>query len=223
MGLVALECPNCGANYNPSKYQCEYCGSYIFQSKQGYKNFSDIKIELPKKPKTDNGKYPGIYVYGRLLGKGEKPISLGTASYSSTLTNAGGKLLLTNKSLLFSAHHFNVGRQEACIPLRSVTNARVRFNFLISQDIEIKTETENHYFLVYHGKEWVRLIKEAIANLEDEPDDLYYTSDKNDNIDIDPSDELEYVKELQQLKALLNAGIITEEEFHIKKRMILGI
>ena len=33
----------------------------------------------------------------------------------------------------------------------------------------------------------------------------------------------DYVEELQQLKKLLDAGIITEDEFNIKKRMLLGL
>lgn len=118
MKYEASSCPNCGANYNPAKYQCEYCYSYIFISNDNYKDFSNVKIELPPKPKDESSKCPGVYVFGRLLGRGEKPITLGVANYYTGSSAAAGKLLLTNKSLSFSAHSFNIGRQETRIDLK---------------------------------------------------------------------------------------------------------
>ena len=48
MNFKTFTCPNCAANYNPAKYQCEYCGSYIFMSNDNYTDFSNVKIELPQ-------------------------------------------------------------------------------------------------------------------------------------------------------------------------------
>ena len=211
MNFKTVSCPNCGANYNPAKYQCEYCGSYIFMSNDNYTDFSNIKIELPQKPKDDTGNYPGIYVFGRLLGIGEKPITLGAANYYTGLVAAGGKLLLTNKSLSFSAHAFNVGRQETRIDLKQITDVKVSANLLVSQQILVTANGKNHKFVVYHGKEWVQKIKDAI--------------EKCDELEAMISDPREnnYIHELRQLKQLLDMGVITEEEFNIKKRMILGL
>ncbi len=211
MNFRTISCPNCGANYNPAKYQCEYCGSYIFMSNDNYTDFSNIKIELPQKPKDETSKYPGIYVFGRLLGTGERPIILGAANYYTGLVAAGGKLLLTNKSLSFSAHSFNIGRQETRIDLKQITNVKVSANLLVSQHILVTANGKNHKFVVYHGNEWVQKIKDAIEKY-DECETLVAESQSNN-----------YIQELQQLKQLLDMGIITEDEFNIKKRMLLGL
>ena len=217
MNFKTISCPNCGANYNPAKYQCEYCDSYIFMSNDNYTDFSNIKIELPTKPKDDAGKYPGIYVFGRLLGTGEKPITLGAANYYTGLFSAGGKLLLTNKSLSFSAHAFNVGKQETRIDLKQITNVKVSANLLVSQHILVTANEKNHKFVVYHGEEWVQKIKDAIEKY-DECETIVSEPRENNN-----TRENNYIQELQQLKQLLDMGVITEEEFNIKKRMILGL
>jgi len=211
MNFKTFTCPNCAANYNPAKYQCEYCGSYIFMSNDNYTDFSNVKIELPQKPKDDSGKYPGIYVFGRLLGAGERPITLGVANYYTGLVAAGGKLLLTNKSLSFSAHAFNVGKQETRIDLKQITDVKVSANLLVSQHILVTANGKSHKFVVYHGNDWVQKIKDAIAKYEEY--EVPVTGQKASN----------YIEELQQLKQLLDMGVITEDEFNIKKRMLLGL
>ncbi len=208
MFFSASNCPNCGANYNPANYKCEYCGSYIFISNEKYKDFNSVKIELPESSDDNSGKHPGVYVFGRLLGKGERPITLGLANYFTGPTSAGGKLLLTNKSLSFSAHAFNVGDQEVRIELADITDVQVVANMLISQQILVTTNERSHKFVVYHGREWVENIKQAISA----------SGSQQDN-----SNGTDYIEELKELKKLLDAGIITEEEFNIKKRMLLGI
>jgi DNA-directed RNA polymerase subunit RPC12/RpoP len=209
MALKALNCPNCGGTYNPAKYRCEYCGSYIIISNENYVDLSKVKFDT--KTKIDN-KYPGIYVFGRLLGKGEKPITLGAANYFTGIVSAGGKLLLTNKSISFSAHGINVGRQETKIELGEITDVRVVANLLISQHIIVTTNKASHRFVVYHGKEWVEKIKYAIDHIEEWCD-----------VDEPTPMDADYTVELRKLKNLLDEGIITQEEFNIKKRTILGI
>ena len=214
MNIKTFTCPNCGANYNPTRYQCEYCGSYIFMSNENYKDFSDVKIELPQKPREDAGKYPGIYVFGRLLGKGERPITLGAANYFTGLVSAGGKLLLTNKSLSFSAHAFNVGKKETRIDLNQISDVKVGTNMLISQHILVTANGKTHKFVVYHGKEWVEKIKQAISDLSEE---------QAQPIQQTVPGYGDYIVELQRLKQLLDMGIITEDEFNVKKRILLGM
>lgn len=167
--MASSKCPNCGGSYNPASYVCDYCGSYVITAKENYVDLSKIDIELKKK----SDKYPGIYVYGRLLGRGEKPISLGAANYYTGAVAAGGKLLLTNHSLSFSAHGFNVGRTETNIKLNEITKVELVANFLISQHILVSTPTGKHKFVVYHGKEWIEKIMNAknnsLAENEDAP------------------------------------------------------
>ena len=109
MALQTFNCPNCGGAYDPTKYKCEYCDSYLIMSNENFVDLGKINIDLKKNAEN---KYPGVYVFGRLLGQGEKPITLGVANYFTGSTSAGGKLLLTSKSLSFSAHGINVGRKE---------------------------------------------------------------------------------------------------------------
>lgn len=211
MALNALNCPNCGGTYNPAKYQCEYCGSYIIMSNNNYVDLSKVDFDIKKQ---DDDKYPGIYVFGRLLGRGEKPIAIGSANYFTGLTSAGGKLLLTNRSLSFSAHAINVGRQQAVINLDSITEVKVGANLLISQHLLVFESAQKHKFVVYHGKDWVEKIKEAMKHCGEGAVDYSF-----DHL----SDSPDYSVELRKLKQLLDDGIITQEEYDIKKRAILGI
>lgn len=212
MALQTFNCPNCGGAYNPTKYKCEYCGSYVIMSNENFVDLSKINIDLKKN--TEN-KYPGVYVFGRLLGEGEKPITLGAANYFTGFASAGGKLLLTNRSLSFSAHGINVGRKEVSISLNDVTNVELGANMLISQHILVSTETETHKFVVYHGKEWVEKILDAKKHVNDYVEEEVVSQVVQVTTD--------YTVELRKLKGLLDDGIITQEEFDIKKRNLLGI
>jgi len=111
-------------------------------------------------------KYPGVEMFGRFFGKGERPINLGLANYFTGFTSAGGKLLLTDKHLYFSAHALNVGRKECKIALKDITNVKIALNLLISQHLVIYTNSDSHRFVVYHGKDWLKNINDAIAALE---------------------------------------------------------
>lgn len=213
MTLTSLKCPNCGANYNPSKYLCEYCGAYVIMSDEKYLDLSEVIFKATSKINDEKEKYPGIYVFGRLLGKGERPITLGFANYFTGIISAGGKLLLTNQSLSFSAHGINIGRKECKINLIDIKDVQVALNLFISQHIIVSTEKDTHRFVVYHGKDWVKNIKEAMRHTEE----IFDISSNNDFISSD------YSIELRKLKSLLDDGIITQEEYNIKKRTILKI
>lgn len=208
MKLESLKCPSCGSPYNPSTIQCEYCRSYIIMSNKNYEKFNEEQFL----DDTDNEEYKGIYVHGTLLGKGEKPINLGAANYLDGIAK-GGMLLLTNKSLSFSSHKFFQEKKDLVIKLKDIANANVAFNMLISQTIAIDTKDKTYKFVVNHGNEWVENILEAKNNVKDDTalkDDTTLKSD-------------DYIEELQRLKKLLDEGIITKEEFDIKKRMLLNI
>ena len=147
-----LKCPKCGKPYNPDKSQCEHCGSYIINSEEKFLDLSELNIE----------KYPGVVVFGRLLGEGECPIRLGWANYFTGIISAGGKLLLTNRNLYFSAHQVNIGRRECMIDLNDIRDIKLALNLLISQHIVIYTKSDSHRFVVYHGQEWIDAIKAAM-------------------------------------------------------------
>ena len=202
MKLENLKCPSCGSPYNPSTIQCEYCRSYIIMSNTNYAYFNEEQFL----EHGDNNKYKGIYVYGTLLGKGEKPISLGPANYFDGIAK-GGMLLLTNKSLSFSSHNFLQSKSDVIIKLKDIENAKVVLNMLISQTIVIDTKEGGYKFVVTRGKEWVKNILDAKKLVKN------HVAPKSDD----------YIEELERLKKLLDEGIITKEEFDLKKRMILKI
>ena len=208
MNIISLKCPNCGSPIKPTQYRCEFCRSYIIMSNDKFVDLSNQEYDLNQNMDDKNDNYPGIYVFGRLLGEGERPIALGLANYFTGDTSAGGKLLLTNKSISFSAHALNVGRLEAKIELDEIVDVYLYKNYFISQQIIIDTNDSSHKFVVYHGQTWVDKIKYEVDK---------HKRKLNNHISSD------YTEELRKLKKLLEDGIITQEEFDIKKRMILKI
>lgn len=197
-----MQCPNCGAAYNPAKYKCEYCGSFVFMNEDKQFNVPESVIqEISSSSNT-----PGIYVYGSLLGKGEIPLRLGLANYyTSKFIGVGGKLFLTKTNLYFSSHKVFQNKVDLQINLLDIKKVEQGLNLLISQHILIHTDEKTHRFVVYGGKEWLNMIESAIKD---------FTPSSNDK---------DYTAELVRLKQLLDKGIITDEEFAIKKRMLLGI
>ena len=137
-------------------------------SNQTHKKASTDSSENQRASKNDSAStedYPGVMVFGRLLGKGEKPIMLDAASYYTGKTTAGGKLLLTDTSLSFSAHALNVGRKEARIELVQITDVATIDDLPLC--ILVKTNIERHLFVLHAAKkrdEWIRKIKLAVSD-----------------------------------------------------------
>lgn len=197
-----MQCPNCGADYNPAKYKCEYCGSFVFMNEEKQFNVPQTIIHEMREATS-----PGIYVYGSLLGKGEIPLRLGLANYyTSKFVGVGGKLLLTKSNLYFTSHKVFQAKTDLKINLLDITSVNQVLNLFVSQHILIQENGNSHRFVVYGGKEWINMINAAIND---------YNAPDDDNSD--------YTRELVKLKNLLDRGIITQEEFAIKKRMVLGI
>lgn len=211
MNIKALNCPNCGGTYNPSHIKCEYCGSVIIISNENQYNVPQQVIEHIE---SEEQNCPGIYVFGTLLGKGETPLRLGAANYyKNALINVGGKVLLTKKSIQFSTHTFMQAKDTVVIPLNNILRVEYDKNNLgISDQISVYTQEKRHKFVVYGGKEWVKMIENAKDDLSNPK---VIVSSSNNNSD--------YIEELTKLKSLLDAGIITDEEFAIKKRQLLNI
>ena len=212
----AIHCPCCGAPYNPSKYICEHCGSFVLMSNEKQinvpQNIIDNFTTLSNQKEQLGEKYPGIYVFGTLLGKGEIPIRLGAANYyTSAFFNVGGKILLTKDNLYFSSHTFIQSKHELCISLNDITTVSFdKSNLGISDQISIYAYGKRNKFVVYGGHAWVDMILTAKSNLN-----------KN-TLKNTQTNQISYTQELVELKKLLDAGIITAEEFAIKKRQLLG-
>ncbi len=80
--------------------------------------------------------------------------------------------MLTDKSLYFSAHAINIGRQECKIELKDIVKVEIALNLLISQHLVVYTNSDSHRFVVYHGKDWVASIKNAVAALNENSEGL---------------------------------------------------
>ena len=218
--MRGINCPNCGAPYNPARFVWDSCGSFVIMSnanqydvpKQTIEEISRRTQQAAEDPKSS---YPGTYVFGKLLGVGEVPIRMGAANYyTSALMSSGGKLLLTGRNIYFSSHMFNNGRTDLCIPLADVTEVKNDRNQIISDQISVFVGKTRYKFVVYGGWDWVSAIQKA----KSDP-----AAFKTPAAAVDAAAQGDYTDELVKLKKLLDAGIITEEEFTIKKRMLLGI
>lgn len=222
--IKSMHCPNCGAPYNPAKYECESCGSFVIISDANQftvpkQTVSEIEAKVSRAAEDPAVRYPGTYVFGKLLGEGEVPLRLGAANYyTSALMASGGKLLLTDSALYFSSHAFNAGKTDLSIPLADVTEVKHDRNQIISDQISVYVGTKRHRFVVFGGKEWLELIVSAKEDLpaRSKPAAAKVRTAAG-------SADGDYAEELLKLKKLLDAGVLTEEEFTIKKRMILGL
>ncbi len=154
--------PECGEKYNPEKYRCENCKIFIIPIKEKAFNFNSV-IEEGEKDEDQKG----VYVFNNILGIGERPIYLGHANYYTGEINTGGKLLLTNKSLSFQGHIVNLGRTYCEIKLEEIKEVGIGLNLIISQQLRVETEEEEHLFVVYNGKNWIEKINKARENLVD--------------------------------------------------------
>ncbi len=125
-----------------------------------FQNFDNVNLD-------EIEKHSGVEIFGHLIGKGERFISMGLANYFTGIISAGGKLLLTDKNLYFQAHDVNIGRRECKIALNDIVDVKVALNLLVSQHLVVKTNSDSHRFVVFHGKDWVKNIKKAMANLEE--------------------------------------------------------
>ena len=207
MKLNALNCPNCGAAYNPTNLRCEYCGAVIIISNENQYN---IPAQIIEHVEDEGSNCPGVFVFGTLLGKGETPIRLGAANYyKNAFINVGGKVLITKQSLQFSTHTFIQSKNTVIIPLKDIIKVEYDgSNLGISDQISVYTNEKRHNFVVYGGRVWVEMINSAKQEINNtKPKFVAKTAVASGD----------YTEELKKLKCLLDEGIITEEEFAIKK------
>ena len=113
---------------------------------------------------------------------------------------------MTGRNIYFSSHMFNNGRTDLCIPLADVTEVKNDRNQIISDQISVFVGKTRYKFVVYGGWDWVSAIQKA----KSDP-----AAFKTPAAAVDAAAQGDYTDELVKLKKLLDAGIITEEEFKI--------
>ncbi|MFJ7407105.1 MULTISPECIES: PH domain-containing protein [unclassified Lysinibacillus] len=152
----ALNCPNCAAALNPKENNCEYCGSYIITSEA-----KQVTYDLNEFKPT----YTKIFFHEIEMGVNELPIRSGVANmYYSASKSDGGRLLLTNKRLIFCAHAVNINPNLYWeVSLNNIGQTELGLNLLISQRILIfDREGKETTFVVYGGKSWINEINKAL-------------------------------------------------------------
>ena len=90
--------------------------------------------------------------------------------------NKGGKLILTNKQLVFQAHAINLGTHLDKIPLKNITSAEKGFSPLIPNPNTIKIETRlgEKYMIIVMGNDmekWLESIPKAVAECSNATED----------------------------------------------------
>ena len=147
----------------------------------------------------------------------ENIVKQGKANFKKSTFNAvGGTLYLTNKRLIFQGHGFNFGGKTAIdLDLQQLVRCQSGAFHLVSGDIEVFDRYHNSYtFVVYGRKSWADAIEQEIVKNRNSATDQPTT---NTTI-VNQSDSLD---KLKKLKELLDAGVITEEEFDEKKKALL--
>ena len=226
--LKSLNCPSCSAPYNPANLTCPFCGSYILNSEEQETDYQKETFVQQAQERPAN--YKGIYLYGRLLDADEFPVRTGIASWNkSALSGVGGHLALTNKRFLFCAEGLNsllasaIGSESNVdVFLKDVERLSQRTVALVSKRLIVETKDGKSFeFTVYNIAQWLEKGQRALAgefgSLE------VSAAPASASAPVGPAPSGNYVAELKQLKELLDAGIITEEEFKIKKRQVLHI
>lgn len=100
--------------------------------------------------------------------------------------NKGGKLILTNKHLVFQAHTFNLGTNLDKIPLENITNVEKGFHPLVPTPnmIKIETRLSEKYMFIVTGKDmekWLKIISKAMNECSVTPKDDLITSKTTNN------------------------------------------
>lgn len=155
--MKALNCPNCAAPFNPKQSNCEYCGSYIITSEEKQLTYNADLFTTTQK----------IFFHEIELGNAEIPIRSGVANlYYSATKSDGGRLLLTNRRIIFCAHAINLNPNSYWeLQTNNILNIAIRANFLITQRIHIVDKSNKETkFIVYGGKEWVKEIKQVLTS-----------------------------------------------------------
>ena len=85
--------------------------------------------------------------------------------------NKGGKLILTDKQLVFQAHGFNVGTRLDKIPLESITGVEKAIHPLMPTPNMIKVETRlsEKYEFIVSGKDkgkWLEIIPKVVSEFK---------------------------------------------------------
>lgn len=89
----------------------------------------------------------------------EKIIKKGAANWVDGIQAKGGHLILTNKSVYFEGHKFNIGKRQNEVSLKNIKYVSSKF---LNRLIIVTTNDVQYEYRVYGKKEWENQIKKAV-------------------------------------------------------------
>ena len=97
------------------------------------------------------------------LAEGEELEAYGVANMFLGKEAIGGKLGITEDTLVFHSHKFNIQKSTIRIPFEDIKSIKpCKVMWILSNGIEIRTDAERCVFVVNDRKAWLEVIKQKI-------------------------------------------------------------
>ncbi|WP_121966769.1 GRAM domain-containing protein [Myroides sp. N17-2] len=97
------------------------------------------------------------------LAEGEELEAYGVANMFLGKEAIGGKLGITEDTLVFHSHKFNIQRSTIRIPFEDIKSIKpCKVMWILSNGIEVRTDAERCVFVVNDRKAWLEVIKQKI-------------------------------------------------------------
>lgn len=97
------------------------------------------------------------------LAEGEELEAYGVANMFLGKEAIGGKLGITEDTLVFHSHKFNIQKSTIRIPFEEIKSLKpCKVMWILSNGIEVRTDTERCVFVVNDRKAWLEVIKQKI-------------------------------------------------------------
>lgn len=188
-------CTQCGAKLTEGELFCVECGNKV----------SPARPEVTAEPIP----VPAEVVQPLAAPQGETVLAHGDAWFVDYRWNPRGSLRLTDQMLTFRANN-GKNQYDLDIRLSDVEDVRTGANGLVAYNVLIYLKEQKYVFSVGRNAGWPEKIKQAAVAQRNR------TSSAG-------KQKTDYIDEIRRLKELMDAGIITEEEFTAKKKSLLGL
>lgn len=188
-------CTQCGAKLTEGELFCVECGNKV----------SPARLEVTAEPIP----VPAEVVQIPAAPQGETVLAHGDAWLVDYRWNPRGSLRLTDQMLTFRANN-GKNQYDLDIRLSDVEDVRTGANGLVAYNVLIYLKEQKYVFSVGRNAGWPEKIKQAAVAQRNR------TSSAG-------KQKTDYIDEIRRLKELMDAGIITEEEFTAKKKSLLGL
>jgi len=199
-------CPQCGTPFTQGDVFCVECGEKLDARKP--QQTVEVPVKAAEKPVTEQ---PKVHIEQEPVENEETILRSGDGYYyKSTFSTPRGVLLLTDEKLSFTARSSKTD-DDLEIPLEAVEKVKLTATDIVWQRIGVFLKDKQYIFGVRKGKEWVEQIENTVKEV------------KSGKAAPATRRNTDYIDEIRRLKELLDAGILTQEEFDAKKKSLLGL